>query len=201
MKFQPDETIEFIKANVTVPVFTHALRGYAVGDLLPASAVGHKDATCENTGGVTELHPAVQEKFGFTKRSFYYVSAGVGVNPLDAKFLTNGQYNPDWLSSMVFGNTSYVLEYAGLYSDCHFYRLAKPTTLIPKSRKFFRRLFSGMGGSVVGVLVFKGSFLMKMVGVTASAGAVGSVGGPLIAGAGLAYAAFPDTIPTCITKL
>jgi hypothetical protein len=147
------------------------------------------------------LHPAVQEKFGFTKRSFYYVSAGVGVNPLDAKLLTNGQYNPEWLSSVVFGNTSYVLEYAGLYSDCHFYRLAKPTTLVPKSRKFFRRLFSTMGGTTAAVLVFKGSTFMKMAGMTVSAGAVGSVGGPLIAGAGLGYAAFPDALPTLRDKV
>jgi len=201
LEFQPEsERIEFIKTNVTVPRFTHALRGYAVGDLLPDGAVGHADASCENGCGATELHPAVQEKYGFTRRSFYYVSANAGVNPLDAKYLTNGQYNPEWLSSMVFGNTSYVLVYAGLFSDCHFFRLKETATIVPKSRKFLPRLFCGLGAPAAGTLLCKGAALLKEAGWR-RLGAVGKMSGPIIATAGLAYAAFPDAIPTLKDKL
>jgi len=199
LEFVPEnESIEFIKTNVTVPRFTHALRGYAVGDLLPEGAVGHVDASCENACGATELHPAVQERYGFTRRSFYYVSANVGVNPLDAKYLTNGQYNPDWLTSMVFGDTSYVLVYAGFFSDCQFYRLEEAATLVPKSTRFFSRLMSGLCAPVAGTLMFKGASVLKRRGVPES---LGTVGGPLIAIAGLAHAAFPDAIPTLKEKL
>jgi len=186
------ENIEFIKTNVTVPRFTHALRGYAVSGLLPDGAVGHFNAAYETACGATELHPAVQDMFGFTKRSLYYVSANVGVDPLDPKYLTNGQYNPEWLTSMVFDHTSYVLVYAGFFSDCHFFRLSEVATILPKKREILTRLVSGLGATAAGTLLFK---------VREKVGVAGTVGGPLIAGAGLAHAAFPDLIPSMWKRL
>jgi hypothetical protein len=51
---------------------------------------------------------------------------------LEPTLLTNGQYNPEWLSSIVFSHTSYVLRYAGKFDGCDFFTLNEPTTLVPK---------------------------------------------------------------------
>ena len=126
--------IEFVKTCTTVPMFIQRVRGYACGVLLPDGAVGHDDASNENGYGATELHPTVLEQFGFTRRSVYYVKAGVYTNPLEPTLLTNGQYNPEWLTSIVFGSTSFCLYFAGCYDGCDFFTLGPPTIKVPKRR-------------------------------------------------------------------
>lgn len=112
------------------------VRAYECGGLVSEGCVSHDDARFEGGVGLTELHPTVLERFNFTKNSFYYVTRGVEPDYLDGRLLSNGQYNPHWLSSMQFENMAYVLEYIGFHGPCDYYRLRKAAHLVPKTGLF-----------------------------------------------------------------
>lgn len=116
--------------------WVNRVRAYECGGLVSEGCVSHKDARYEGGVGLTELHPTVLERFNFTKNSYYYVSHGIEPDNLDGRLLSNGQYNPNWLSSMQFENMSYELEYIGHHGPCDYYRLRKAAHLIPKTGLF-----------------------------------------------------------------
>ena len=188
--------IEFVKTNISAPRFGRRIRGYACAGLLPRGCVGLDDASCENAIGATELHPEVEAKFGFTRRSYYYVQGGIEADPLDARFLTNGQYNPQWMTSMGFENTSYSLEMIGVFDGYVFYELVDPATLLPKRRALKERTCYALGGGTTGAALFKGALFLKVAGVAATVGTVGTVVGPALAVGCMAHAAFPRVIPS-----
>ena len=113
--------------------WVNRVRAYECGGLVSEGCVSHDDASYEGGVGLTELHPTVLDRFNFTKNSFYYVTRGIEPDNLDGKLLSNGQYNPLWLSSMQFENMSYELDYIGFHGPCDYYRLRKAAHLIPKT--------------------------------------------------------------------
>ena len=112
------------------------VRAYDCGGLVSEGSVAHADASYEGGVGLTELHPAVLERFNFTRNSYYYVTSGVEPNPRDGRYLTNGQYNPGWLATMQFGNMSYTLKHLGFNGTCEYYCLELAAHRIPKTGFF-----------------------------------------------------------------
>lgn len=128
--------VEFIKTHSATPILSHEpVRAYACAGLVSEGCVEHDDASHEGGVGLTELHPEVLSKFNFTRRSYYYVTAGVEPDALDGRFLTNGQYNPAWIATMQFENTAYTLKFVGNKGPCDYYHLCKAITL--RARKGF----------------------------------------------------------------
>lgn len=131
------ENVEFIKTHSTTPILEHRpVRAYACAGLVSEGCVEHDDASYEGGVGLTELHPEVLSKFNFTRHSYYYVTAGVEPDALDGRFLTNGQYNPDWVASIQFENTAFTLKFVGNKGPCDYYRLIKAVTLGAKTGFF-----------------------------------------------------------------
>jgi len=131
------ENMEFIKTHSATPILHHRpVRAYACAGLVSEGCVEHEDASHEGGVGLTELHPEVLSRFNFTRRSYYYVTAGVEPNALDGRYLTNGQYNPAWVASIQFENTAYTLEFVGNKGPCDYYRLYKAITLGAKKGFF-----------------------------------------------------------------
>lgn len=111
-------------------------RAYACGDLVPEGCVAHTDPQYEGGIGLTELHPEVLNRFNFTRNSFYYVSRGVGPDPLNPVLLSNGQYNPGWIASVQFGNMSYILTFIGHHGTCSYYRMKMAAHNVPRKGIF-----------------------------------------------------------------